>query len=73
MTNINHANLLTSWLSEQGMQSYESLFHSNDITFELLANTTADDLREIGIQSVGHRRILLIAIERLPNRHPQHK
>jgi class 3 adenylate cyclase/tetratricopeptide (TPR) repeat protein len=65
MTNINHANLLTSWLSEQGMQSYESLFHSNDITFELLANTTADDLREIGIQSVGHRRILLIAIERL--------
>ena len=56
---------LSEWLSHVGLQVYEPLFVSNDIAFELLPETTADDLRDIGISSVGHRRILLQAIAKL--------
>jgi hypothetical protein len=57
--------LLSDWLSHLGLQVYEPLFVSNDIGFELLPDTTSDDLRDIGISSVGHRRILLQAIAKL--------
>ena len=56
---------LLQWLTDLGLQSYEGAFTSNDISFELLANITVDDLRDIGIVSVGHRRVLLQAIEAL--------
>ncbi len=52
---------LTLWLRNLEMLSYESAFIDNDISFELLAQITADDLRDIGIVSVGHRRVLLQA------------
>lgn len=57
--------LLSNWLSSLGLQAYEQLFVSNDIHFELLPDTTAADLRDIGITSVGHRRVLLQAIAKL--------
>ena len=57
--------LLSDWLSHLGMQAYEPLFVSNDIGYELLPDTTSDDLRDIGISSVGHRRVLLQAIAKL--------
>ena len=56
---------LSDWLSHLGMQVYEPLFVSNDIGYELLPDTTSDDLRDIGISSVGHRRVLLQAIAKL--------
>jgi class 3 adenylate cyclase/tetratricopeptide (TPR) repeat protein len=59
------AQRLSDWLSHLGLHVYEPLFVSNDIGFELLPDTTADDLRDIGISSVGHRRILLQAIAKL--------
>jgi class 3 adenylate cyclase/tetratricopeptide (TPR) repeat protein len=57
--------LLSDWLSSLGLQAYEQLFVSNDIHFDLLPDTTAGDLRDIGITSVGHRRVLLQAIAKL--------
>jgi class 3 adenylate cyclase/tetratricopeptide (TPR) repeat protein len=65
MTSLNNSHLLSDWLLALGMQAYEPLFLSNDIGFELLPDTTADDLRDIGIHSVGHRRMLLQAIAKL--------
>lgn len=56
---------LSDWLSDLGLQAYEPLFVSNDIGYELLPDTTSDDLRDIGISSVGHRRVLLQAIAKL--------
>lgn len=56
---------LSDWLRALDLQTYEPLFASNDITFELLQHITTDDLRDIGISSVGHRRILLSAIAKL--------
>ncbi len=56
---------LSAWLAALELQSYESAFRDNDISFDLLPDITADDLRDIGITSVGHRRILLQAIAAL--------
>jgi class 3 adenylate cyclase len=56
---------LSVWLSALGLQNYESAFQDNDIDFDLLPEITADDLRDIGITSVGHRRTLLQAIAAL--------
>jgi class 3 adenylate cyclase/tetratricopeptide (TPR) repeat protein len=57
------------WLSALNLQNYEPLFTSNDISFDILSDITADDLRDIGIASVGHRRILLSAIAKLGQNH----
>jgi hypothetical protein len=34
-------------------------FRDNDIDWEVLRRLTADDLRELGVASIGHRRRLL--------------
>ena len=70
MTSTHNPQPLADWLSSLGLQAYEPLFVANDIHFELLPNTTADDLREIGITSVGHRRVLLQAIAKLQAAYP---
>src|SRR6516164_2689918 len=40
-------------------------FEQNHIRPELLPSLTADDLKELGVASVGHRREILEAIARL--------
>lgn len=54
------------WLRGLGLQSYEQTFRDNGIDLELLPHLTADDLKEIGVQAVGHRRKILDAIGCLP-------
>src|SRR4051794_36841114 len=53
------------WLHELGLGQYEQAFRDNDIDTGLLPTLTADDLREIGIVSLGHRKRLLAAIATL--------
>ena len=65
MPAVHDPQTLSNWLSVLDLQAYEPLFVSNDISFELLHEVTADDLRDMGISSVGHRRILLLAIAKL--------
>ncbi|MFL5288517.1 MAG: AAA family ATPase [Rhodopila sp.] len=55
------------WLRSLGLEQYEAAFRENDVDAALLPNLTADDLKDIGIASVGHRRQLLIAIAKLQN------
>ncbi len=50
------------WLKELGLEAYGPAFAENDIDAEMLARLTAEDLKEIGVTSVGHRRKLLDAI-----------
>lgn len=42
-----------------------SAFFSNEVDGEILQQLTADDLKEIGVAAVGHRRKLLEAIAKL--------
>ena len=57
----------TEWTSELGcaglgLEQYEQAFRDNDVDADLLARLTAEDLNEIGVASVGHRRRLFDAI-----------
>ena len=53
------------WLRSLGLGTYEALFHENDIDEKVLLTLTAEDLKELGITSFGHRRKLLDAIATL--------
>ena len=56
---------ITDWLRGLGLEQYAPAFRDNDIDGELLRRLTAEDLRELGVASVGHRRRLLDAIAAL--------
>src|SRR5438270_13733903 len=53
---------VAQWLRALGLQQYTSAFEQNHIRPELLPSLTGDDLKELGVTSVGHRRQLLDAI-----------
>jgi class 3 adenylate cyclase len=53
------------WLASQGLGVYAPAFRDNHIEAETLSSLTMDDLREIGVTSVGHRRKILAAIASL--------
>jgi class 3 adenylate cyclase/predicted ATPase len=61
---------VADWLRALGLERYETTFHENDVNAELLPTLTADDLKEIGITSFGHRRRLLEAIAALRPKDP---
>ena len=53
------------WLQGLGLAQYADLFRANDIDGDLLAGLTGDDLKDIGVASLGHRKKLLEAIAAL--------
>ena len=57
---------LHGWLLNLGLQQYEAAFRENDIDETLLPSLTAQDLKDIGVGVVGHRRKLLNAIGACP-------
>jgi class 3 adenylate cyclase len=54
-----------SWLRGLGLERYERIFRENEIDERVLLKVTADDLKELGITALGHRRLLLEAIAAL--------
>lgn len=56
------------WLAALGLEGYAQAFADNNIDIGVLAELTADDLKEIGVSSVGHRRRILTAIEQMADR-----
>jgi hypothetical protein len=54
-----------AWLRGLGLEQYEHAFRDNAIDGEILPKLTADDLKDIGVTAVGHRRKLLEAIAAL--------
>ena len=53
------------WLRNLGLERYEAAFRENGIDEQVLRYITAEDLREIGVATVGDRRKLLAAIAEL--------
>ena len=53
---------VASWLRSLGLEQYEAAFRDNAITEKLLPSLTAEDLKDLGVSIVGHRRVLLNAI-----------
>jgi class 3 adenylate cyclase len=55
------------WLRSLGLEKYEAAFRENEISERVLPSLTAEDLKELGVTALGHRRILLDAIAALRN------
>lgn len=56
---------IAAWLHGLGLQQYAEAFRDNAIDASVLPELTAEDLRDIGVDLVGHRRKLLAAIAAL--------
>ena len=50
------------WLRSLGLGKYEAVFRENEIDETVLLDLTAEDLKELGVSALGHRRKLLAAI-----------
>jgi class 3 adenylate cyclase len=50
------------WLRSLGLGKYEAVFRENEIDETVLPNLTAEDLKDLGVSIIGHRRKLLDAI-----------
>src|SRR5262245_2870053 len=50
------------WLRSLGLEQYEEAFRENAIDDAVLPSLTAEDLKDLGVGIVGHRRKLLDAI-----------
>jgi class 3 adenylate cyclase len=61
---------VAAWLRGLGLEQYAQLFRDNDIDGEILCGMTAEDLKELGISSFGHRRRFLNAITALGGEPP---
>ena len=44
------------WLRTLGLERYEAAFRENEIDDTILPRLTAEDLKELGVRPVGHRR-----------------
>ena len=56
---------IASWLRQMGLEQYESVFRAHAIEGSVLPSLTAEDLKDLGVELVGHRRKLLDAIAAL--------
>ena len=56
---------IADWLQNLGLGQYAQRFAENDIKFAILPDLTDQDLKELNISSLGHRRQLLRAIDEL--------
>ncbi len=56
---------VAGWLRDLGLDQYAEAFAENEIDGETLPALTGDDLKEIGVGPLGHRKKLLAAIAEL--------
>lgn len=53
---------VADWLDELGLGQYARVFEENAIGPEMLAELNVDDLKELGVVKLGHRKKILAAI-----------
>src|SRR5215475_12389801 len=58
------------WLWTLGLEQYEAAFRENGVDETVLPKLTAEDVKDLGVTAVGHRRKLLEAIAELRNTEP---
>jgi class 3 adenylate cyclase len=61
---------IAAWLRSLDLAQYELAFRDHEIDWGVLPRLTSDDLREIGVVAIGHRRRLLDAIAALASERP---
>ena len=53
---------IDSWLRSLGLEQYEAAFRENGVDETVLPKLMAEDVKDLGVTAVGHRRKLLEAI-----------
>jgi hypothetical protein len=53
------------WLRSLGLGQYEAAFRDNEVDGAVLPKLTVEDLKDLGVAIVGHRRKIMSAIEEL--------
>ena len=53
------------WLRSLGLEQYEAAFRENGVDETVLPKLTPEDVKDLGVTAVGHRRKLLEAIAEL--------
>jgi SAM domain (Sterile alpha motif) len=61
---------IAAWLHSLGLEQYEPAFRANEIDARVVPSLTAEDLKDLGVTLVGHRRRLLDAIAALGGEMP---
>ena len=61
---------IARWLEGLGLGQYTRAFAENAITPALLPEITDDDLRELGVAALGHRKSMLGAIRTMSGEKP---
>jgi class 3 adenylate cyclase len=56
---------VAAWLRELGLDQYEAAFRANGVDAEVLPTLTGEELKDIGVSLIRHRRRLLEAIAAL--------
>ena len=62
---------VADWLRGLGLDEYVEAFASNEIDASVLPSLTSEDLKEVGVVKIGHRRRLLDAIAALKEEDPE--
>jgi hypothetical protein len=53
---------IAEWLRSLGLEHYAPVFQDHGIEMRVLPELTVEDLKDLGVSMVGHRRLLLNAI-----------
>lgn len=64
------AGSIREWLRGMGLEQYATAFEENDLTVDLAEDLTDQDLRDLGVASMGHRKTLARAIAALKDGAP---
>lgn len=56
---------VADWLRGLGLERYEEAFREHAIDAAVLPGLTSEDLKEIGVAALGHRKRLLEAVAAL--------
>ena len=62
---------VAEWLRGLGLEQYAAAFQENQIDKRVLPSLTAEDLKDLGVSLIGHRRLLLDAIAALREAGPK--
>ena len=57
---------VTSWLEELGLGQYATAFEENELELDQLTDLSDDDMKDLGVSIMGHRKKLFRAIKALP-------
>ena len=53
---------IVSWLKSLDFDEYVDQFIENSIDMEVLLDLNTEDLKELGVNKIGHRKLLLKAL-----------